>query len=337
VDPDSLRAIAASRGLLYGAAHSPQRLSDTPFSTAFARECGLLVPENHLKWAALRPAADRFDFSGADALLAFADANGMRLRGHTLAWHASLPSWVEATVNAGNAERTLVDHITTVCRRYAGRMHSWDVVNEAVNTGDGRADGLRNSPWLRWLGPGYIPLAFRTAAAADPSALLAYNDYGLDYADGGSDRKRAAVLQLLTSLRRDNVPIHALGIQAHLSGDRTDFDAARLRTFVREAAALGLKVLVTELDVRDDRLPADVAARDQAVADTYRRYLDVVLAEPAVIAVLTWGLSDRYTWLSTDAPRADGLSVRPLPLDRDMARKRAWDALAAALRGAAVR
>ena len=334
--PGSLRDLAAAKGILYGAGHKGRQLGDAAFNQAFSRECGILVPEVDLKWAALRPAPEGFDFSNADALADFAASNGIQLRGHTLIWHQALPPWL-SDFNQADAERLLTEHIEMVAGRYAGRMHSWDVVNEAIALEDGLPDGLRLTPWYSHLGPDYLPLAFRTAAAADPSALLVYNDFGLAYHDAGSLGKREAVLGLLRSLLDSGAPIHALGIQAHLRGERTDFDATSLGMFIRNVADLGLRVMVTELDVRDNELPADVRTRDRIVASVYSQFLEAVLAEPAVIAVLTWGLSDRYTSLSRAAPRSDRLPVRVLPLDSALQPKLAWEAVAAAFEAAPLR
>jgi len=167
-----LRDRAAARGLLYGGENQARYLSDSAFSEAFARECGILLPGLELKWNALRPTPQSFDFSRADALADFAARNGMRFRGHALVWHNALPSWVAGVINQGNAEQFMVEHINTVCGHYAGRMHSWNVVNEAIFPSDGLPGDLRFSPWYFWLGPEYIPLAYHTAAAADPAALL---------------------------------------------------------------------------------------------------------------------------------------------------------------------
>ncbi len=324
-----LGQLAQAAGYLYGAAVDVTGIGDAGFAAAVGTECGLITAENSLKWAALRPAADRFDFTRGDMLLNFARARGLAFRGHTLVWHSSLPSWFSSTVNAGNAEQFLVEHITTVVRHYAGSMHSWDVVNEAVDPASGRADGLRNTPWLQMLGPRYLDLAFTTAAAADPDALLCYNEYGLEL--GSSAAKRDATLRLLSDLRGRGMPVHALGIQGHAGGSGwPQFDAGGFAAFLRDVGRLGLRILISELDVKDNNLPAAVSARDQAVAAIYRDYLAVALADPAVIAVITWGLSDKYTWIATSAPRTDGLAVRPLPLDASFARKPAWDAIAAA-------
>ncbi len=328
-----LREVAAAAGRLYGAAVESSALSsDGAFATAVTTECGILTAENSLKWAALRPAPDQFDFNRGDALRNFALAGGMALHGHTLVWHNSLPAWFASTVNAQNAERYLTDHITTVARHYVGSIHSWDVVNEAIDPASGRADGLRATPWLTMLGPDYIDLAFATAAAADPGALLCYNEYGLEFTWSGS--RRDATLRLLSGLKSRGVPLHALGVQGHVGGTGwAQFDASGFGAFLRDVARLGLRVYITELDVKDNAMPAAVTTRDQQVAAVYRDYLAVALSEPAVAGVITWGLSDKYTWIRTSAPRSDGLAVRPLPLDSEMKRKPAWDAIAAAFGG----
>jgi endo-1,4-beta-xylanase len=151
----------------------------------------------------------------------------------------------------------------------------------------------------------------------------------MEYSIPEQDDQRRAVLNLLTDLKSKDVPIHALGIQSHLL-TRYPFCATQFRQFLQEVADLGLKIMLTELDVTDSQLPADPHSRDQAVADIYEEYLSVALDEPAVTAVTTWGLSDRASWLNKAAPRADGLPVRPLPLDENMNRKAAWWAIARA-------
>jgi endo-1,4-beta-xylanase len=327
----SLKERAAAKGLIYGAATDYDKLAlNSTFADTFLAECGMLVPEVALKWQALRPISTNFDFTKGDALLEFARAHNMLFRGHTLVWGDFLPAWFKDTVNSQNAEQVLLNHIKTVVSHYAGRIHSWDVVNEAVWPEDGRTDGLRLTPWLQLLGPDYIDLAFRAAAEADPQALLVYNDYGLDYDTPEDERRRVAVLRWLERLKSIGTPVHALGIQAHLQADETRFNPTKLRAFLSEVAGLGLKVLISELDVADNNLPKDVNVRDRIVAGIYEDYLSAVLDEPAVIAVVTWGLSDRSTWLSRHAPRKDNAPVRPLPLDAQLKRKLAWNAIARA-------
>ena len=215
--------------------------------------------------------------------------------------------------------------------RYAGTVASWDVVNEPVERNDRRPDGLRKSPWLRALGPDYLEIAFRAAHAADPHARLALADYGLEYDDESwMVEKRGTMLSLLRGLLARGVPIHALALQGHLLGDRPPAFGKGLSAFLAEVAALGLDIYITELDVNDQDTPGSVAARDHVTADIYARFLDTVLAQPAVKMVVTWGLSDRYTSKTTMFPRRDGAPVRPLPFDADLRPKPAALALARA-------
>ena len=314
--PASLRQHAAQHNLLYGCAVNVPRLtSDPAYAALVVAQSSILVAENAMKWGPLRPTPTSFNFDQADALIAFAEENHIKLRGHNLVWHMQLPAWFAGYANAANADQLLLNHIEQVAGRYAGRMHSWDVVNEAVQVTDGRPDGLRATPWLQLLGAGYIETAFRAARRADPQALLTYNDYGIEGEDPASQRKRDAVLLLLRRLKTRDVPLDAMGIQSHISaGPRHVYGAGLLR-FLADVRQLGLEVFLTELDVNDRDLPADVATRDEAVAATYQRYLDLVLAEPAVRAVLTWGITDRYTWLNGENARADHLPERCLPFD----------------------
>ena len=332
IEEASLSKRAAAKGLIYGASGRYRDLfSDPEYAERFPQECGILVPGLDLKWRTLRPSPNGFDFTAGDWMAKFARNHGMLFRGHTLVWHKALPLWFKQTVNHQNAEQLLVKYIEMVAGHYAGQIHSWDVVNEGIKTAEGRLDGLRKSPWLEFLGDNYIDLAFRVAAEADPQALLVYNETGLDYDTPEQGAKRDAVLKLLYRLKAIRTPIHALGIQAHLRGrKRADFNPTKLRDFLRHVGSLDLKIMITELDVGDLGLPKDINERDRLVAQHYYDYLTVVLDEPAVIGVLTWGLSDRYTWLSKKRPRSDGLPVRPLPLDRDLNRKPAWYAIAKA-------
>lgn len=326
----TLKHFASKSGLLYGAASGYQILStDSEYAQRFAEECLLLVPENDLKWRTLRPSPGEFDFFKADWLMDFATRNGLMVRGHALVFHHSLPDWFDAVVTPDNAEQFLTQHIKTVVNHFKGNMHSWDVVNEAIHPEHGQRDNWRLTPWYDLLGPEYVELAFRVAAEADPNVTLVYNDNRLSLNRPSDRAKRSAVLRLLERLKANNVPVHALGIQGHLTGG-LQFDAAAFREFLRNVADLDLKIMITELDVIDQLLPADIEVRDRLVSDMYRRYLDVVMDEPAVISVVNWGLSDRYTWISRHKPRQDGLPARPLPIDAHLNRKAAWNVMAQA-------
>jgi endo-1,4-beta-xylanase len=330
-DRTSLRTRAAKKGFIYGSATQCNTLnSDPQFAKIFAEQCGILVPEGELKWTVLRPSPDSFNFGPADCLITFAEQHQMKMRGHTLVWHQALPQWFGSYVTHANAKQMLLTHVAKVVGRYSGKIHSWDVVNELVEPSDKQINGLRNAPWLKLLGPECIDTAFHACAEADPHALLVWNENWLEEETPYGDAKRKFFLEHLRELRRRGVPIQAIGIQSHLMGDHTNIAGPNFQRFLREVSDLGLKIMVTELDVRDFNLPADVAVRDRIVADKYHDYLSVVLSEKAVIAVLTWGLSDKHTWISQYFPRKDNIPVRPLPLDSNLNPKLAWNATARA-------
>jgi endo-1,4-beta-xylanase len=274
----------------------------------------------------MRPKVDQYFYDDADAFVKFAEEHGMKVRGHNFVWHEMLPDWFAGTVTRENARKILTDHIRAVGGRYKGKIHSWDVVNEAIWLKDGRPDGLRtSSPWFEMLGPEYLAIAFRTAREVDPKALLTYNDYGIEYDTEEESAKRAAVLAMLRRMKAEGVPLDALGVQSHL---RTDKGAVRKAGFDkgveelrRGARELGLQIFITELDVKDDPLEVDdIALRDHAVAQVYRDYLSAMLQGPEVKAVLTWGVSDAHTWLNSGTKFREahpGREQRPLPFDGD--------------------
>jgi endo-1,4-beta-xylanase len=210
----------------------------------------------------------------------------------------------------------------------------WDVVNEVLMPKDGKPLGLRDTIWTRALGPDCIDIAFHACAEADPAALRCINDYGLEYEWAEEETKRQAMLALLARLKARGVPVQALGIQAHLQAGVKELNQTQLAQFCADVAALGLKIVITELDVRDNRVAGDPALRDEAVASQARAYLDAVLTCPAVMGVLSWGLSDRRSWLNDELPRDDKLVQRPLPLDSELRRKPLWQAIADAFAAA---
>jgi endo-1,4-beta-xylanase len=322
-EPSPLAGRARQKGLVYGCCLATPTLADPGFVQAVVREAGLLVPEWEAKRGRIETREGVLDFSAADRLAAFAQFHRMAFRGHALVWHLGNPRWLETVLSA---------YITRVVAHFRRRVQSWDVVNEAIEVEDGRADRLRASPWLKAFGPGYVDHAFHAARAADPDALLVYNDYGLEMDDPWSEARRRAVLDLLAGMRKSGTPCDALGVQGHLRAFGPRFDPAVFAGFLAEVAAMGYGVIISELDVRDDGGPDDPAARDRAVADLTRRVLDVALAQPRTLGVVTWGLSDRYSWLA-----GPGKHPRPLPLDRDLRRKPMWQAIAAAFDGASPR
>jgi endo-1,4-beta-xylanase len=333
----TLRRIADSKNLSVGSALSWPKLLNAEVAALIAAQCSIIVPENELKWGFTQPERDRYDFSKSDAMLAFAEAHGQRMRGHNLCWHEGNPKWLDATITSSNAAALLRQHIMVVAGHYRGKLHSWDVVNEAIDPRSGHPGGLRDSVWLKNLGDGYLDLAFRTAAEADPSALLTYNDYGIENDLPEENAKREAVLGLLRGMRSRGVPIHALGIQGHLLAHNDSPHFHYLHGFLKDLEKMNIQVFITELDVDDRELGGDVAKRDQRVAEIYRDFLKTALQYNNVRAVLTWGLTDRDVWINTFHPRADGLPKRPLPFDAKLQPKAAFQAMCEVMQEAPAR
>jgi endo-1,4-beta-xylanase len=329
-----LGSIAGVRGRLYGCAATTFELQNAVFAPLLAREARILVAEYEMKRAVLEPRPRSYDFAAADALLHFATRAQMKFRGHTLVWHRANPPWLVDALPSSRAEALLTGYITAVAGRYRGRMHSWDVINEALAPADGRGDRLRESIWLKAFGPSYIDMAFHAARAADPHALLVYNDWGCEGAGAEHDQFRAATLDFLERAKARDVPIDAYGMQGHLQAFGLPVEQRKLRIFVDALKALGLKLLITEHDVDDSGGPLDTAVRDRAVADASRRFLDALLDSDATTAVLTWGLSDRFLDPPGWKAALKGYSPRMLPLDAALGRKPMWAAMAASFAGA---
>jgi endo-1,4-beta-xylanase len=316
-----------ARPIPYGSAVRAGALAtDVAYREAIVANCDIIVPEGEMKWPDVHPARDRFDFEKADALVDFAREHKIEIRGHTLAWYGGMPDWTNEIASRAEAEGELVGHIETVVSRYRGDIVSWDVVNEPLIDWPEDANSLRPSIWTRQLGPDYIPIALKTTARVDPTTRLVLNEYDVEYKGERFAARRKALIQLLRSLRDRDVPLHAVGLQSHLFGDRA-LDRDALQAFLREVVALELDVLITELDVIDYEFPADFGQRDARVAATARNYLDAVCEVVHPKALLTWGLTDRYTWVPTWFKRADGLPNRPLPLDADLKPKPLFDVI----------
>jgi endo-1,4-beta-xylanase len=325
----SLRTRASRHGLIFGSAVIIRNVQTDPdFADLIREQCGIVVPTSELKWIALRPAPDQYDFARPDFLLNFAESNHMLMRGHTLCWHESVPNWIQTEENRRNTRQFFVDHITTVCKHYAGRMHSWDVVNEAILPSDGQPGGLRKSFWFEQIGPDYIELAYRTTRAADPHVRLTYNDYGVEFESDEDAERRRLILELLRNLKKRDVPLDAVGIQSHVRAAQPVSFGKGLADYIEAIRQMGLEVYLTELDVNEDDIQDnDPAKRDAIIAQTYRDYLRVALANPAVKLVLTWDLSDRFTWLNngpTHHRKQPDRPQRSLPFDRDYRPKEAF-------------
>lgn len=311
----------------FGAAVSLWNLQADPrFGEAISTYCTQVVPEVELKWPMLRPDAHSFTFERADAILDFARQNDLTMRGHALAWYHDIPDWTKQIKDSKGVERAFVDHVGTVVSYYKDKLTSWDVVNEPIPDNPKAITDRRDTFWSQHLGAAWIPLAFRTAAAADPFVKLAINEYDIESAKDSFIAKRAAYRNLIMDLLDQGVPLHAVGLQSHLHAE-LDIDTHGLAEFVTELRSWGLEVLVTELDVNDQKLTGTPSERDAIVAKRVDDLLTAISTSGPVRSILSWGISDRHSWINTSFARADKQPNRPLPLDSEFRPKPFMDVI----------
>ncbi len=325
-DQTPLRDLAEEHGMWVGSAiHTTAFWTDEEYLSTVEREFNIVTPENMFKFGELGLSPGRYLWRSPDAFMDWAEEQGMRVHGHTLVWHNQQPVWLnENRFSAEEIEALMEDHIKTVVGRYKGRIHEWDVVNEAIDD----AGGLRNTIWLRAMGPDYIAKAFRWAHEADPDALLYYNDYSADT----PGRKADEIYELVKGLVEDGVPIHGVGLQMHLTWEqRPTATAERIRQVIDRIGELGLKVAITEMDVRihhPNRTREEMLERQ---AEMYTEATRACLEAPNCDTVVVWGVSDRYSWI----PQWSGNADWPLLFDERLNPKPAYFAVADVLAGEA--
>ena len=287
-----------------------------------------ITPENVLKWESVHPEPDRFAFDAPDRYVEFGEKNGMYLIGHTLVWHSQTPRWVFQDADGKPLDRDALlnrmsNHIHTVVGRYKGRIKGWDVVNEALNDNG----SLRQSPWLKIIGEDYIEKAFQFAHEADPDAALHYNDYSLEI-----EAKRNGVIALIKKLQAKGIHITAIGSQDHVR--LASPTAEQVDATITDLGKLGIKVMITELDVDVNAATqllstADVSAAaqnsggytnrlpdsvQQALTKRYAELFGVFLKHRDVISRVTfWGVTDGDSWLNGRRGRVN----YPLLFDRE--------------------
>jgi endo-1,4-beta-xylanase len=301
---DSLRALAAKVHLRIGTAATPADLSTPALSQITSDQFSVLTPENEMKWQVVEPQQGQFDWTGADNLVNYAEAHGELVRGHTLVWHNQLPNWLttgvaNGTISDSQLRDLLHQHITTEVSRYRGKIWQWDVVNEML-TDSNPSQINPNDFWISHLGTGIIADAFRWAHAADPHALLFYNDYNIAGEDG-SNAKFNAAFSMVKNLLAEGVPIDGVGDQGHLDL-QFGFNPTLMTQDLQEYASLGLKVAITEADVRTfvtdstTQTPTDRLA-PLAEANWYDGMLGSCLAVKACISFTVWGFDDSESWV----------------------------------------
>jgi len=320
----TLRQAADRAGVLVGTAVRPSMFSEAAYSETLAREYNMIEPEDVMKWWVVRRTPD-FDFRAGDELVRFAQAHGMKVRGHCLVWDHNNPSWLtQGGFAPAQLSHLLQEHITTVMKHYAGQVFAWDVVNEALDA-NGRP---KDSPWYNQPGIGfagngtaYVEQAFRWAHEADPDALLFYNE-----TDGeGLNRKSDAIYAMVKDFRQRGVPIDGVGLQLHIS--QLDLDTAAIAANIARLTALGVQVHITELDVS---LPLDAQGgqprKDDLLrqAEVYRGVVRACLQNRGCTAIQTWGFTDKYSWIGSYSHGTRGAA---LPFDRTYKPKPGYDAV----------
>jgi endo-1,4-beta-xylanase len=312
-----------------GVSVSPKSLEE-PEAELVLKQFNSLTAENVMKMGPIHPEENRYYWDDADKIVDFAQENGMLLRGHTLVWHQQYPEWI-FTDHAGDTVtkdvllKRLEDHITTVVSRFKGKIYAWDVVNEAIEDKD---NFYRNSPWIRICGEDYIIKAFEYAHAADPDALLFYNDYSAVFPG-----KRERIIRLIKNLQNAHVPIHGIGIQGHWSIHEPSENI--LTEALHQYSKLGLHIQITELDIsvypgeslRRDKKPdeADVftAELEQKQIEQYSMVFKVFRNYKKYISGVTfWNVSDRKSWL--DNFPVKGRKNYPLLFDENLKPKKAY-------------
>ena len=335
--------LAERNGIVFGTAIATWMFEDEPFMDLVDHEAALIFTMDDFLWYQLKPSRDApLNFGPGDRIVELCEQNQQLVFGAHLVWDEGFgEGWAEGELfelSEQEARELLFGTLEAVVRRSRGRIAGWIVVNEAIS--EEGENGLRTDvPWYQTIGPSYVAEAFHLARQADPHATLVLNEFGFETVNEFGDRpepRRCAALQVVDALLDEGVPVDAFGVQGHLLADRfaERFNARAYQRFLSELGDRGLAVLITEVDVLDDGLPADNRIRDRAIADVYARYLDAALAVPAVKSLMTFGLSDRYTWLQEDFPREDGAPRRPLPFDDELRPKPAYFALADALEDA---
>lgn len=333
-----LDKIAQQSGRRYGFAVHPAYADKLPVADLLHQHAGVITAENAMKWRHIQTLFGQRDYTDADQIMALAKRLNAAVRGHTLAWHQSTPTYW-SMVSSAQFIQAQTEHLNAMVQRYRGRIDTWDVLNEAIDVDGNRSDGLRESVLSKLWGTDRYPMLFELARVADPLARLAYNDYGMEQDEPWCTRRRSAVLRLLEDWTKRRVPVDVMGLQAHLDVSRR-FSAAQLLTFFDDLSALGLTIQITELDVRDGTTTGSLAERDSAVAALYQDFVGACVSHPAVEMIVMWNVTDADSWINRwgqGQRRSDGQPMRPTLFDDQGQPKRAFDAVATSLRQAKVK
>jgi endo-1,4-beta-xylanase len=324
-----------SKDFLIGTALNEGQINErNPAEAAFfAKQFNVITAENIMKSEVIHPTWGNYRFEAADKLMEQAARNNHKVIGHTLLWHSQLPAFVRQMRSKDSLQQFVQEHIATVAGRYKGKIHGWDVVNEALNE-DGT---MRNSVFLRLLGPDFVTEAFRLAQQADPQAELYYNDYNIE-----QPNKRRGALEIVKKIQAAGVRIDGVGIQGHWHTGKVNLKD--IEESIEAFAALGVKVMITELDLEvlprnfqgaevSMRVAADPALNpyvnglpdsvQQQQAKDYENLFKLFLKHKDKVSRITfWGVHDGQSWLNGWPVR--GRTNYPLLFDRNLQPKAAY-------------
>ncbi|GHJ47670.1 beta-xylanase [Catellatospora sp. TT07R-123] len=275
----TLGAAAAQSGRYFGTAIAASRLGDSTYTTIAAREFNMVTAENEMKPDATEPNRGQFSFGSGDQIYNWATQRGLKVRGHTLAWHSQQPGWMQS-LSGSSLRQAMIDHINGVMAHYKGKLAAWDVVNEAFNE-----DGSRRQSNLQNTGNDWIEVAFRTARNADPSVKLCYNDYNIENWSYG---KTQGVYRMIQDFKSRGVPIDCVGLQTHFTGGSSL--PGNFQTTLSSFAALGVDVALTEVDVTN------------ASTSQYSGLTQACMNVSRCIGITVWGVRDSDSWRSSESP-----------------------------------
>lgn len=277
-----------------GVALQARHLNIPAYTSVLEHAFNSITAEYEMKARTIWQGPGRYNWTAPDRLVSYAEGQDMRVHGHALVWHSSTPDFIQNFSGTDEEFEGLVrDYITAVVSRYKGRIASWDVVNEAFADGSGL---IRNSPFRRYMGTDFVTRCFEYARAADPDLLLFYNDYGTIW----DQRKREAMFSMIDDFLARGVPIDGIGLQMHISHDWPSM--TQMRQTVDGIVERGLRVHISELDIKINRHGDLEAPTDERLESQKRRVQDIVsmfrqIPEHLQHGITFWGLRDPDSWL----------------------------------------
>jgi endo-1,4-beta-xylanase len=328
---ETLRSLAEERHRYIGAILNSEWFYgniEAEFEQIHKTQFNAVVAENEMKFDATEPNENTFSYDKGDKMVKYAQENGMRVRGHALAWHSQVPNWVNNY--SGQKEKLLAvlkNHIENVVGHWKGQVAEWDVVNEAVNDDNNHGWRSDNSVWYQGIGPEFLDSAFVWAHAADPDAELCYNDYAIEWGLGNGS-KAGFVLEQVKRWKANNIPITCVGTQTHIEISH-ETTPQNVRTFAKALAELGVTLNITELDIGFPQGSAGSLGQSdyEKQGHLYRQFMDVFLEEPNMGEFVIWGLTDAHSWLDGQQGKTQGLLW-----DKQYNPKPAFDSVMASLK-----